>query len=161
MDAINDDNYATMLESFVSTLSLQVAQDNTKNVWGIDHFVLAKKWGILPKKTFNTIHHTTHHGVLHPSLSRQLRMKDHQLWYRRLPHNLYNDTLFATTVSRRGNRCAQIFATNFCWSCSFPMKLKSEAHKALSLLFQWDGVLLPKKWSLVSSTKLSRRHHVI
>ena len=28
----------------------------------------------------------------------------------------------------------------FAWLCSFPMKLKSEAHEALFLLFQWDGV---------------------
>ena len=29
---------------------------------------------------------------------------------------------------------------NFGWSCSFPLKLKSEAYKAMSLLFHWDGV---------------------
>ena len=53
---------------------------------------------------------------------------------------MYSDALFATTVSRRGNRCVEIHATNFGWSCSFPMKLKSEAHKVLSLLFQQYGV---------------------
>ena len=36
--------------------------------------------------------------------------------------------------------CANIFATNFGWSCSFPMMLEKEAHEALSLLFQWDEV---------------------
>ena len=36
--------------------------------------------------------------------------------------------------------CAQIFAIDFGWSCSSPMKLTSEAHKRFSLLFQWDGV---------------------
>ena len=36
--------------------------------------------------------------------------------------------------------CVQIFAMNFCWSYSFPIKLKSEAYEALSLLFQ-GGVL--------------------
>ena len=41
---------------------------------------------------------------------------------------------------RRGNRCAQIFATDFGWSYLFPVKLKSEAHEALSLLCQWDRV---------------------
>ena len=53
---------------------------------------------------------------------------------------MYSDTLFAITVSRRSNRCAHIFATNFSWSCSSPMKLKSEAHEAWSLIFQWDEV---------------------
>ena len=53
-----------------------------------------------------------------------------------------NETLFVTTVSRRGNKCAQIFATNFGLSCSFFRKLKSEAHQALSILFQQYGVPL-------------------
>ena len=107
--------------------------------------VLAKKWGISPEKACNAICHTTQHGVctvLHPSLSRQFRTNDCQLIYRRLPHNVYSDTLFAITVYRRGNRYAQIFATDFGWSCSFPMKLKSEAHESLFLLFQWDEVPL-------------------
>ena len=75
-----------------------------------------------------------------PSLSRWFRTSDHQSRYRKLPHNVYSDILFATTMSRRGNKCAQIFDTNFGWSCSFTMKLKSEAHEALSLLFQQDRV---------------------
>ena len=53
---------------------------------------------------------------------------------------MYSDSLFALTVSRRGNRCAHTFAMNFGWSHSFPMKMKSEAHEAWSLLFQQDRV---------------------
>ena len=33
-----------------------------------------------------------------------------------------------------------MFATDFGWSCSFPMKLKCEAHVTLSFLFQQDGM---------------------
>ena len=141
-DVVDDNNYATVLESFVSTSSLQVGQVNTKKVSELDHLVLAKKWGISPEKELNMIHHTMQCGVptmLHPSLSRQFRTNDHQLQYRRLMHNAYSDTLFATTVYRRGNTCAQIFATNFCWSCLFPMIPKSDAHEALSLVFQQMG----------------------
>ena len=58
----------------------------------------------------------------------------------RLPHNLYSDMLFVKTLSKRGTKCAQILATAFCWSCSFPMKLNSEAHDALPLLIPLDGV---------------------
>ena len=137
------DNYATVLESFVKTSSLWVAQVHTKKVSGLDHLVLAKKCSISSKKALNTIHHTMQHGVctvLHSSLSRQFRTNDCQLWYKRLLHNVYTDILFATTVSRRGNRCAQIFATSFGWLCLFLMKLKSEAHEALSSLFQHNGV---------------------
>ena len=111
-DYMDDDKCVTVLERFVSTSSLQVALFNTKKVSGLDHLILAKKWGISPKKAPNIIHQTTQHGthtVFHPSLSRWFRTNDHQLQYR-LPHNMYSDTLFDTTVSGRGNRCAQIFA---------------------------------------------------
>ena len=70
---IDDDNYATVLKSFVSTLSWQTVQVNTNKVSGIDNMVLSKKWGILSKKALNTICCTTQHGVctvLHPFLSR-------------------------------------------------------------------------------------------
>ena len=43
-------------------------------------------------------------------------------------------------MSMRGKRCIENFATIFL-SHLFPMKLQSEAHETLYLLFQWDGVL--------------------
>ena len=49
---MDDDNCATVLESFLSTLSLQVTQVNTKKVSVFDHFVLVKKWGIFWKSTY-------------------------------------------------------------------------------------------------------------
>ena len=73
-DAMDDDNYATMLESFVSTSSIQVAQVNTENISILDRLVFAKKLGISPDKALYMISHTTQHGVhtvLHLSLSRQ------------------------------------------------------------------------------------------
>ncbi len=48
--------------------------------------------------------------------------------------------MFASTQSRRGNKCAQIFSSDFGWSCAYPMKTKGEAHEALSLMFQREGV---------------------
>ena len=97
-----------------------------------DHLVLAKMWGILSEKALNKIQCTTLHGVctvMHPPLSRQFRTNDYKLLYRRLPHNMSSDTLFATTVSRRCNS-KKLFSTNFCWSCSFPMKLKSKVYES-------------------------------
>ena len=79
-DVMDHDNYVTVMESFVSTLSFQVAQVNIKKVSGLKHLALAKKWGISLKKALNMIHYNTQHGVctvLHPSLSRQLRTNDH------------------------------------------------------------------------------------
>ena len=38
---------------------------------------------------------------------------DQMLRYKRLPHPTFTDTMFAGTTSKRGNKCAQIYATSF------------------------------------------------
>ena len=84
VDVMDNDNYATVLERFVISSSLQVAQVSTKKIPGLDHVVLVKKWVISPMKAHNTICSTMQHGVhtlLHLSLSRQFRTNDHKLWY--------------------------------------------------------------------------------
>ena len=48
--------------------------------------------------------------------------------------------MFASTVSRKGNRCSQVYATDFGWTRAFSMVSKSEAHE-MSLMFVRDGVL--------------------
>jgi hypothetical protein len=53
---------------------------------------------------------------------------------------MFSDTMESSIKLHLGNRYAQIFATRFGWTRAFPMKTKSEAHKALSLLFARDGV---------------------
>jgi hypothetical protein len=41
---------------------------------------------------------------------------------------------------RRGELYSQVYTTGFHWCQAHPMKLKSDAHNSLSLLFQRDGV---------------------
>ncbi len=48
--------------------------------------------------------------------------------------------MFAGTESKNGNKCCQVFATNFGWARAHPLKQKGEAHEALSLMFKRDGV---------------------
>ncbi len=112
-------------------------------VGGVDHVTLAKRWKISLQKARDTVRRTTQRGirtVLHPTLSRRFRTNDRHLRYRRMPCNLYSDTMFSSVLSSRGNKCAQIFASDFGWSRAFPMERKGLAHEALSLLFQRDGV---------------------
>jgi hypothetical protein len=79
--------------------------------------------------------------VLHPTLSRRFRTKDRILRYRRMPCNLFSNTMFCTKVpSAQGYTMTQIFATDFGWSRSYPMSRKGEAHEALGLLFAREGV---------------------
>ena len=54
---------------------------------------------------------------------------------------VFSDIMFDSTASRRGNRCAHVFATDFGWARAFPMASRSEAHEIMSLLFARDGVL--------------------
>ena len=78
----------------------------------LDAATLADKWDIGLDKAARTIEKTTQRGmrtVLHPSLSRRFRTNDRQMRYRRLPVELYTDTLEAGTLSRRQNRYAQVF----------------------------------------------------
>ena len=53
---------------------------------------------------------------------------------------MFTDTLESTVASKRGNKYAQIFATQFGWTRAYPMAKKSDAHHGLSLMFARDGV---------------------
>ena len=109
----------------------------------LDPETLARRWGIGIKAAIETIKKTTQRGmrsVLHASLSRRFRTNDRQMRYRRLPVELYTDTLLTSTKSRRGNKYAQVFYARNGWKRAFPMSKKSEAADALSLLFARDGV---------------------
>ena len=75
-----------------------------------------------------------------PLLSRWFRMNDQNLCYHCLAHPVFSDMMFASTVSRRGNRCAKVYSTDLGWTRAFPMASRREAHETLSLLFVKDGV---------------------
>ena len=62
------------------------------------------------------------------------------LRYDRLPHTLFTDTLIAGTKSYRGNKYSQVFASSYGWSRAYGLPAKSDAHKALSLLFRREGI---------------------
>ena len=68
-------------------------------------------------------------------------MNDQNLCYYCLAHPVFSDTMLANTVSRRGNRYAQVYATGFGWARAFPMASRSEAYETLLLVFAWDDVL--------------------
>jgi hypothetical protein len=77
------------------------------------------------------------------TLSRRFRTNDRQLRYRRIPHEVYTDTMKANTVSWfRQNRYAQVFCTRFGWTRVYPIRSKAEAHEGLTMMFQRDGVPL-------------------
>ena len=58
-----------------------------------------------------------------------------------LAHPVSSDTMFANTVSRRENRCAQVNPRDFGWARAFLMAFRSEAHESLSYLFGLLGMV--------------------
>jgi hypothetical protein len=53
---------------------------------------------------------------------------------------MLTNTIYSKIPLRKHNNSAQVFCTDFGFVRSFPMKLESEAHEALSLLFHRDGL---------------------
>jgi hypothetical protein len=53
---------------------------------------------------------------------------------------MFTDMMFSKVKSKCGNTCAQVFLTADGWTHVYPVKKKSEAHEALSLLHQREGV---------------------
>jgi hypothetical protein len=98
---------------------------------------------ISPEHAKLTVVMTTQRGVrtcLNPTLSRRFPTNDHMLWYKHVLHTMFSNTLFAGSVSRQGNKMAQVYATSFGWARAHLMKRKGDAHETLSLVFQRAGV---------------------
>ena len=80
-DVKGNDNYVTLLEGFIITPSLQLAQVNTKNVLGFTISLLSKS-GVFHPREHSTQFFVSQHGVctvLHLFLSRQFRTNNHLL----------------------------------------------------------------------------------
>ena len=74
--------------------------------------LLARKWGIGLDAAKRMIRATTSRGiwlVLDPTISRQYPTNDQQLRYRRLPLEMYSDTMKASVRSRNGNKYTQVY----------------------------------------------------
>lgn len=138
-NTLNPDTFAQDL-SDTCNISLITS---AKKGEGINEAQLARNWGIGVEKAKKTLSVTTQRGVrtvANPLISRRYRTNDRQLRYRRLATDLYTDTMFAGTKSKRGNSAAQVFGTDFKWSRAHAIVNKGEAHEALSTVFTRDGV---------------------
>ena len=79
--------------------------------------------------------------MLHPLLLRLFEKNDRNFHFHHLAHPIFSDMMFASTLSRRINRCAQVYATNFGWAIALPMASRSDACETLLFMFARDGVL--------------------
>lgn len=142
-DITDSDNFHKVLQAHAHVASFESGSFTTRASAPIDHQTLASRWMISPEQASKTVKVTTQRGVrtcIHPSLSRRFPTNDRFLRYNRLPHTIFSDTLFAGTRSLGGNNCAQVFASTTGWTRAYPLRRKGEAHEALSLFFQREGV---------------------
>ncbi len=83
--------------------SLSSSTTDLCNIAPIDPQTLAARWMISPDCAKNTVVMTTQRGVrtcLNPTLSCRFPTNDRMLRYKRLPHTIFTDTMFASTTSR-------------------------------------------------------------
>jgi hypothetical protein len=103
---------------------------------------LASKWGIGLETAKRTLQVTTQRGVRHSEhpMHRRYRTRQSHLRYPVLKTRIYSDTKFSSIPGIGGDRCAQVFVTDFKWSHFHPMKKKSEAGIALRNLVEDVGI---------------------
>jgi hypothetical protein len=145
-DVTDDKNLYDVLASHVQILSIESSLNGhicSRKIAPIDPQTLAARWMISPEHAKQTVVMTTQRSVrtcLNPTLSQRFPTNDRMLWYKCVLHTMFSNTLFAGSVSRQGNKMAQVYATSFGWARAHPMKRKGDAHETLSLVFQRDGV---------------------
>jgi len=106
---------------------------------------LANTWTVPILVAKDTLKATTQefiHSSLHP-IERRFRTKNAMLHYNRLSCQIYSDTFFANCTSLIGNKCAQLFVTDFGYLMFTAMKNKSEAVYALQELIR--GIRIPPR----------------
>jgi hypothetical protein len=104
--------------------------------------ILAKRWGIGLDTAHETLTATTQQGIrrgLHP-VERRYRTRQSHLRFPTLNTRFYTDTLFSTSKSLRGIKCAQIFTNGTGYHLFYPMRKKSEAEEALNEMIRAIGV---------------------
>jgi hypothetical protein len=115
----HDCNFIQVQLSHVNISSIDTSLNGhirTHKTTSIDYTTLASRWMISLEKAKRTVQQMTQRGVwtcLNPMLARRFPTNDQMLHYKRLPHPVFTDTMFAWTASKQGSKCAQAYATLF------------------------------------------------
>jgi hypothetical protein len=125
----------------LNIINMSKVQTHTKDLF-IKAEALATCWAVPKLMAQNTIQSTTQQFIrsaIHP-IERRYRTKNTMLRYNRLQCKMYSDTFFSNGTSIIGNKCGQLFATDFGYLKFVPMKLKSEAGYALQEMIREIGI---------------------
>jgi len=125
----------------LNIINMSKVQTHTKDLF-IKAEALATCWAVPKLMAQNTIQSTTQQFIrsaIHP-IEHRYRTKNTMLRYNRLQCKMYSDTFFSNGTSIIGNKCGQLFATDFGYLKFVPMKLKSEAGFALKEMIREIGI---------------------
>jgi hypothetical protein len=135
---LNEDIFVALLNEIRN-----LSTTSTSNWQGLSAERLAATWKIPLRQAQNTLRVTTQRGVRHianPAISRRFRTNDRMLRYRRIPPTVFTVTLKSTVKSKRQNQYAQMYSTDFGYTCAYPIRKEAEAHHTLSKFFKDIGV---------------------
>jgi hypothetical protein len=111
---MHDCNFHQVLTSHIIVSSIKASLSGhvrLRKTATINFMTLTAYWMSAPDCAKKTVQLTTQRGVhtcLNPTLARQFPTNDRMLHYKRLPHMIFTDTLFAGTCSHSGNKYAQV-----------------------------------------------------
>ena len=103
--------------------------------------ILAKRWGIGLDTAHQTLSTTTQFGVrrvLHP-VERRYRTRQSHLRFPTLNTKFYTDTMFSTTKSLRGHKCAQVFTNGIGYDLFYPLRKEADAADVLNEMVRTIG----------------------
>ena len=139
-NTLNDDEFHESLAANVNThlVSSTSAFKTSNRKHKTTPEQLVKTWGIGIETAKRTLQSTTQRGiktVANPSISRRFRTNDRQLRYRRLASDMFSDTMFAGTPSKRGNRAhigdrGTIAVLNGIYFCTFCTRTTTHFQKS-------------------------------
>jgi hypothetical protein len=123
---------------------------------------LSQTWGsglTIAKKTLETTMQKAVRTVLHPNVEQRWLTGDRPLQYKWLHHQVFHDNMKSQVVSLRGNKCCEIYATEFGWSRAFPYR-KNLMYMKYWIYFLADmeylkhlSLTMPKRVSMVTSRR--------
>jgi hypothetical protein len=92
----------------------------------VSHEELSTRWAVSQTVAKETVKKTTQTFIRIAQLpiERRYRTKNVILKYNRLKCRLYSDTFFSNVTSTQGNKCGQLFATDFGYNKFVPMASK-------------------------------------
>jgi hypothetical protein len=113
---LDDGTLLAELDDTNLNLNISLVKSEMRDKAGVDAATLANNWGIGLEAAKRTRLVTTQRGIIrmiHPILTNRYKTNERQLRYRHLPLTMYTDTMFSTILSRKKNKEAHIFCTDF------------------------------------------------